>query len=708
MEALFIQKSLEAKSIDDASSFLFSICENSTIIDKSLDLAIKAHNGVFRKSGEPYIVHPIIVASYVAFLTQDKTLIASALLHDVIEDSHFDKDYIAENISENVSKIVQGLTNLKSIDKKHSKKDLHNIHNLFSKHSKYSEKILLIKLCDRLHNMLTIDAMPMAKIEQKSRETMSIYAPIAHRMGISAIKNILEDLCFRYLFPDSFNDIDNFLISNQDSFQATLKSLIKDITLKMNQGSFIANDFKIEHRIKHKYSIHLKKQRKHIHNNEIFDVLAIRILVNTKDDCYRVLGIIHQNYHPIMTRFKDYIATPKENGYETIQTTILNEIATCEIQIRTFDMHKTAEFGIASHWQYKEISSKKPELDWMESLSLTDDMHEFDELIQDKLKIDTIDVYSPEHEKYIIQRHATALDFAYKIHEDIGSYAKYAYINGKKSSLITVLENNDNVNIVVDQSNIHINCLWLNIVTTKKAKDIIRSYCKKYTKEIDEKYVFSLLATIFKKEDLKKIKKISQEIDTNDLLNASSNIRSLRKIVDNINGKLKKEKGNLSKLIHSNIRLDRKNIDNFVIYSNRKIKKLEYDFCCHPKKGDDVVAFLDKNNIYVHNKMCEEAIKMIENNKSGIFISWHLDQANKFRLIVALKDKVGILAEFITHLSKSKINITAIELGKDSIYLRSNNVQISIDTKLDLEYVRDTVLKKFKIVEISHIKDNYL
>jgi RelA/SpoT family (p)ppGpp synthetase len=552
--------------------------------------------------------------------------------------------------------------------------------------------------------MLTIDVMPFEKIEQKARETMSIYAPIAHRMGISTIKNILEDLCFRYLFPDAFNNINDFLISNKDSFKATLQLLIKDITLKMHQGSFIKSDFKIEYRIKHKYSIHLKKQRKHIQNNEIFDILAIRILVNTKDDCYKVLGIIHQNYHPIMTRFKDYIAIPKENGYETIQTTILNEIATCEVQIRTFDMHKTAEFGIASHWQYKEISSKKPELSWMESLSLTSDMHEFDELIQDKLKIDTIDVYSPRHEQYSIQRYATALDFAYKIHEDIGKYAKYAYINGKKASLITVLENNDMVNIITDDSKIHINCLWADIVTTKKARDIIRSYCKSYIKEIDEKYVFSLLVAIFQKEDVKKLKEISKEIDKNDLLNASSDIKALKKVVEYTNNKLRETKGNISKFIHHDIKLDKKRLDNFLIYSNRKIKKVEYDFCCHPKKRDNIVAFLDKNNIYIHNKMCNMAIKMIENHKSGIFILWYLEQMNQFRLIVALQDKVGVLAEFITHLSKSGISITSVELGnKDSIHLESNNVQIVIDTKLNIEYVKGTILKKFNVIGMCQI-----
>ena len=708
MEASFIQKSLEAKSVNDAISFLFSICENSSIIDKSLDLAIKAHENIFRKSGDLYIVHPLIVASYVAFLTQDKVLIASALLHDVIEDSDFDKEYISKNISENVADIVQGLTNLKSINKKHSTKDLHNIHNLFSSHAKYSEKILLIKLCDRLHNMLTIEVMPIEKIKNKSRETMSIYAPIAHRMGISTIKNTLEDLCFQYLFPDAFDSINNYLITNQANFQATLKTLTEDISLKIHQGSFIKDDFKIEHRIKHKYSIHLKKQRKHIHNSEIFDILAIRILVNTKDDCYRVLGIIHQNYHPIMIRFKDYIATPKENGYETIQTTILNEIATCEIQIRTFDMHKTAEFGIASHWKYKELSSKKPELSWMESLSLTDDMHEFDELIQDKLKIDTIDVYSPQQEKYTIQRYATAIDYAYKIHNDIGQYAQYAYINNKKSSLITVLEHNDTINIITDNSKIRINCLWENIVTTKKARDSIRAYCKSYINAIDNKYVFSLLSCIFQKETLHRLQDISKGIDKKSLLKASSDIQALIKVVGYVNESLKKGKSNLSKFIHNRIILKEKKIDNFLIYSNRKIKKIEYDFCCHPKKGDNVVAFLDNKNIFVHNKMCDMALKMIENNKSGIFISWNINQINQLRLIVALKDKVGVLAEFITRLSKDNISITSLELGKDSIHLKSNNVQVIIDTELDIEYVRDNVLKNFNVIEISHIKDNYL
>jgi len=712
-----IDTSLKLNNIVNAKTLLYSIYPSSDLINKSLDIAIKAHDGVFRQSGEPYSIHPIIVASYVAFLTNDETMICSALLHDVIEDTSYEKSHIEKLTNKNISNIVDGLTKIKSLDKKHKHDqaycEISSIYKLFSLDKHQSKQVLLIKLCDRLHNMLTLSSMSSNKQIKKSKDTLSVFVPIAHMLGISKIKTLLEDLSFKYLLPKEYKEIDDFLTSNNEDFINALSFLIDDITSKLEKHSISKNDFDIEYRIKHKYSIHLKQQRKNIDISEVLDILAIRIILKNPSDCYMVLGIIHTNYSPIMVRFKDYIATPKENGYETIHTTILQDLYACEIQIRTFDMHKTAEFGVASHLKYKEMDTKEPELDWIEKLNFhstkdngnIDNIYELDESMREILKIDNIDVYSPDHTKFILPRTSLAIDFAYKIHDDIGSYAKYALVNGKRVSLLYELEHLDIVKIITDESKVHFHCSWANIVKTKKAKDKINFYCRKQLKKIDNNYGLLILQSIFNnKVSLQIIKNIIGE----DLSKIPSDTNCFHKAIHKIDDYMFTKKHGIQRVLFSKVKIKHMKIDNFNICHNKNIKSINYDICCHPKKGDKIIGFLISKNIYVHNKMCNKAQNLISENKNCVLINWNLDNLkNSFELIIALQDKLGALLSLLSRLSKFNIDVKSIALGSENINLKSNNCQLGIESNKSHHEI-EKILKLFHIVSLIAKKDPYI
>lgn len=418
----FLDRAKNIHTIEEAKALLWSELSSplpTTL--KALDLSLTAHDGQTRKSGEPYIVHPILVAAITAKISNDETMVQAALLHDVVEDTTFTIEDLEESFGDDVAHMVEGLTKIVEIRdvelvSSDSDERLINSAMTFRKMLIASIKdvrVLVIKLCDRLHNMLTLDALSEEKQKRIAEETIVVYAPIAHRLGISRLKNHLEDLSFQYIYPDDYENIDHYIKSNSQNLQFKLNAFIQSVRDTMEKDGFQEGTFEIIGRVKHYYSIYMKMHRKGVSIEEVLDLLAIRIIVQDPIACYRVLGLMHLRFTPLISRFKDYIAVPKENGYKTIHTTLFGEEGIVEAQIRTEEMHRLAEYGVAAHWKYKG-GDNSVNLEWLESLHYQNEsIEEFYELAKSDLFSEDITVFSPKGDYYTLPKDSVALDFAY-------------------------------------------------------------------------------------------------------------------------------------------------------------------------------------------------------------------------------------------------------------------------------------------------------
>ena len=709
----FIEKIKECHDLDEAKNILFNIIKKDPKVEYALNFAINAHKNQFRKSGEPYAVHPILVASIVGYISQDQTMVIASLLHDVVEDTPVEIEEIEQNFGKDVARIVEGLTKIveirdESLIPSYSNEKLITSALTFRKiliASIKDVRVLVIKLCDRLHNMLTLDALPVNKQKRIAEETLVVYAPIAHRLGISFLKNILEDLSFYYIFPNEYKKIDDFLSSHKQELQIKLNNFIDDVKKVLVKNGFRANEFNIISRIKHYYSIYLKMQRKGISIEEVLDLLAIRILVKHKIDCYKALGAIHLNFKPLIMRFKDYVAIPKENGYQTIHTTVFDNTSIFEVQIRTFDMHKTAEYGVAAHWKYK-IGSNEINLKWLENLQFqNENIEEFFELVKNDLYSEDISVFSPKGDLFTLPRGAVALDFAYAVHTDIGNRAKEVYINKQKSTLLTELKNGDIIKIVTSEKPI-LRCSWIDAVKTSKAKEQMRQICKQKIKEINSKSAINILSSKLRvsKDEIKRW------IEENDLKNViyklPTDINFFKEIKNRFLSNLRKEKKILPFIGGKNIKLKEQIFDNFVIYSSFNISSIEFDYCCNPKMGDEIVAFKKGNIAIIHHKLCEHAISLLNSGEPMLFVSWSRSRLPKYKLLISLQNKKGALASLLQYMAKLDINVISIELGRNIEY--SNICELEIESDIqDVEILRKKLESKAKIIEITGSEDAY-
>jgi len=501
----FIDKIQKINTIEEAHNILFEVSSNfnQIKIKEALEFAKLAHKGQYRKSGEEYVIHPILVASITSFFSDNEDMILAALLHDVVEDTKYEFKDIFLKFGPSVAHLVEGLTKITDIrahsllpsdkiDEKLAKSALTFRNMLIS--SIKDIRVLVIKLCDRLHNMLTLEALRIEKQKRIAEETILVYAPIAHRLGISTLKKYLEDLSFIYLLPSEYQKIDTYIKTHKEDLTLKLNKFISKIEVLLAKNGL--KDFEIKGRIKHYYSIYLKMQRKGISIEEVLDLLAVRIITKDKLECYEAFGAIHLNFRPLISRFKDYIAIPKENGYQTLHTSVFDETNVIEVQIRTFDMHKNAEYGIAAHWKYK-LDSASPNTDWLNNLTFENEkIEDFYELAKNDLFREDIIVYSPKFDTFTLPLGTTALDFAYAIHTDIGNKAKNAYVNKEKVSLLTTLKNGDIVRIETDEKEIP-RCSWIDALKTSKAKLNAKQLCNHRIKEVENDIALNLLKTIF-------------------------------------------------------------------------------------------------------------------------------------------------------------------------------------------------------------------
>ncbi len=711
------KKIKESKEIDTSISILKSFTKITPLIQKAIDFCIKEHHGQYRKSGEEYVNHPILVASLVAFYGGDEAMIVAGLLHDVVEDTNCEIDTIDRNFTKEIGALVEGLTKIMEIRDielipSYSNERIISSALTFRKMllaSISDVRVLVIKLCDRLHNMMTLEGLSPAKQRRISEETVVVYAPIAHRLGISSIKKYLEDKSFFYVMPQEYKKIDDYINEHKQQLQLRLNHFASKIRTLMLRDGFNESDFTLIKRIKHHYSIYLKMQRKGISIEEVLDLLAIRVIVEKSIDCYRVLGLIHQQFNPLISRFKDYIAIPKENGYQTIHTTVFDDKSIIESQIRTFDMDKTAEFGLAAHWKYKS-GGLNPKLDWLDELKNQNDeienIEEFYQIAKDNLYSEDIAVFSPKGDIFSLPRSATVLDFAYEVHTEVGIFAKEAYVNKQKVPLLSELKNGDIVKIVTSKEP-KFRCSWIKSVKTGKAINSIRTSCRQKIKDINQKIAINLLKNTFHAKEKKIIDWLEKENLTKKVFKITSDSVYFKDVVNALKKYSKAESLIFPLLKFDRFKIKKQKFENIVVYSNQSVSNVFFDFCCHPKRGDDIMGFRKGNQVFVHHKLCDRAYELLKKDDTMVFVKWTRDAPDRYKLIVSLENKRGALASFLAYLAKMQINLVTIELGKsEEGHVDFFEMILELPDK-PINSIRNNLKSRYSVIEFVSINDAY-
>ena len=623
---------------------------NLSDIEKAYKVAYKAHEGQKRKSGEPYIIHPLCVAIILAELELDKESIIAGLLHDVVEDTVMTSEDVEKEFGSEVALLVDGVTKLTQLNYEHDKIEVQaeNLRKMFLAMAK-DTRVIMIKLADRLHNMRTMQYQSPAKQIEKSRETMEIYAPIAHRLGISKIKVELDDLSMKYLMPDVYNDLVEQVNLNRPGREAFIKSIIKEVGMRISNAGIEAE---IDGRVKHFFSIYRKMVNQNKTLDQIYDIFAVRIKVDTVKDCYAALGVIHEMYKPIPGRFKDYIAMPKPNMYQSLHTTLIaSNGQPFEVQIRTYEMHRTAEYGIAAHWKYKEGKSGAPsneeaKLSWLrqmlEWLTEMSDNKEFLSSIKSDLNLfsDNIYCFTPTGDVKNLPAGSCPVDFAYSIHSAVGNKMVGARVNGKLVTIDYELKSGDRVEIITSQNSKGPSRDWLNIVKSTQARNKINQWFKQELKEdniLKGKELITnycktkgiVLSDIMKPENQEKTLNKYGFKDWNSLL-ASVGHGGLKegqvvnKLVEE-NEKRKKAEVTDNDVLEGIVQQEAKNKDKYkktrggIVVKGIHDVAVRFSKCCNPVPGDEIVGFVTRGRgVTIHRTDCVNVINFPENERERL------------------------------------------------------------------------------------------
>ena len=702
---------------------------NMDMVDKAYNLAFEAHKEQKRDSGEPYIIHPIEVATILAELGMDTSTIVAGLLHDVIEDTEYTYDDIKNLFGEEVANLVSGVTKITKMEYKSKEEQQADNFRKMLLAMADDIRVIIIKLADRLHNMRTLKYRKKEKQKKTAMETLDIYAPLAHRLGISKIKWELEDLSFRYLHEEEYYDLVKQVAEKRTEREIYIKKIIEEMYNKLEEAGI---DSDIDGRPKHFFSIYKKMVTKNKSIEQIFDLTAIRVLVNTVKDCYEVLGIVHTIYKPIPGRFKDYIAMPKPNMYQSLHTTVIGpQGKTFEIQIRTFEMHRTAEYGIAAHWKYKEGDNNgetkeknfESKLVWLRDMlefqKETADAEEFIEGFKIDLFTDEIFLFTPKGVVIDLPNGATPIDFAYRIHTDIGNKCVGAKVNGKIVPLDYKLKTGEIVEVLTSNNAKGPNMDWLNIAKSNQAKSKIRSWFKKakkeeniskgkelFEKELKKQGVH--FADIAKGETYEKFVKRNNINGMDDLyaliglgaISASSFIWKLKDENQSKDEKVIEE--NTNKIIEDNIsKAQRNKRDQTVGITVKGVDNLMIRFakCCNPVPGDDIMGYITKGRgISVHRADCGNLKNLImEDGDKVVDVSWGTSNGRAYiaEIQVKAEDRSGLLTDIMGIISELNLQLNALNAKSAKGSMAYVNIKVKIDT---VELLKDLMKK------IRHLK----
>ena len=692
-----------------------------SLIENAYKLADKAHEGQLRKSGEPYICHPICVAIILAELELDKETIAAGLLHDVVEDTTYTREQVAEEFGEEVALLVDGVTKLTQLKYSADKVDVQaeNLRKMFLAMAK-DIRVILIKLADRLHNMRTMDFQSPEKQIEKSRETMDIYSPLAQRLGISKIKVELDDLSLKYLKPDVYKMLDEQITLKAIERENFIEDIEKEIGAHVKEAGI---DATIGGRVKHYFSIYKKMVNQNKTLDQIYDLFAVRIIVESVKDCYAALGVIHEMYKPIPGRFKDYIAMPKSNMYQSLHTTLIGPKGQpFEIQIRTYDMHRTAEYGIAAHWKYKEnqngINTKASEdakYAWLRQiLEWQKDMHdnkEFLNVIKSDLDLfsDSVYCFTPNGDVKNLPAGSTPIDFAYSIHSAVGNKMVGARVNGKLVNIDYIIQNGDRVEILTSQNSKGPSRDWLKIVKSTQAKSKINQWFKSELKEDNIQRGKDLIAAYCKAHSI-----VISDIMKSEYVNACLSkygFRDWDSICAAIGHGGLKEGQIVNKLVEEKKKRDFLNVTDDEILAAHSGEDINADHtkknhsrggivvkgvhdvavhfskCCSPVPGDEIVGFVTRGRgISIHRTDCINVMNLpSDDRKRLIEAEWSPDalkEANKFytaEIKLFANNRNGLVVDV------SKI-FTEMEITMNSINARSSKQGIAtVDVTFEIK-----------------------
>lgn len=685
--------------------------EDVALVEKAYQFSKQAHEGQFRKSGEPYISHPVAVASLLAKWHLDAQALCAALLHDVVEDTQVSQEEIAAQFGKSVAELVDGVSKLDKIEfQTEAHQQAENFRKMLLAMAR-DVRVILIKLADRLHNMRTLDAMPPDKRKRIARETLEIYAPIANRLGLNALYQELEDLAFRYLYPTRYQVLAKAVKAARGNRRAIIEKVQEAIAQKLKEAGIEAT---VTGREKHLYSIYRKMQEKGLSFSEVFDIYGFRVVVKDVPSCYLALGALHSLYKPIPGKFKDYIAIPKANGYQSLHTHLFGPFGTpIEVQIRTQEMHKVAEAGVASHWLYKTgeepiDSAQQKAHQWLQSLleiqSQSGDAVEFLEHIKVDLFPDEVYVFTPKGKIMALPRGATAVDFAYAVHTDVGNHCVAVKINNELAPLRTELRNGDQVEIITSPT-ARPNPVWLNYVVTGKARSHIRAWLKRMRTEEAASLGEQLLAQALRalNSELSRI----DEAHWNELLREYG-LSSRQELLAEIGlGKRLNLVVARRLLAIGEEPADRKALGAITIRGTEGLA-VQFAKCCRPIPGDPIIGFINKDQgLVIHTHDCPAVAKYREDPDKWVDVEWDPDTRRLFevslKLVVA--NQRGVLAKVAAAIAGANSNIENVSMEEEpgSAYT-SMYFTLQVEDRNHLARVMRELRKIPDVARISRMK----
>ncbi|HWR61824.1 MAG TPA: bifunctional (p)ppGpp synthetase/guanosine-3',5'-bis(diphosphate) 3'-pyrophosphohydrolase [Clostridia bacterium] len=696
---------------------------DAEIVERAYNYAVKAHDGQKRVSGEDYIIHPLEVAKILAELNMDNVTIAASILHDVIEDTKCTYEDCKSIFGEEIAMLVDGVTKLGKLEyKTKEEQQAESLRKMFIAMAK-DIRVVLIKLADRLHNMRTLKYMPPEKQIEKARETMEIYAPIAHRLGISKIKWEMEDLALRYLEPKEYYELVDKVAKKRKEREDEINHVIQILKEKFKEVGIEAH---IEGRPKSFYSIYRKMYYQNKTFEQIFDLTAVRIIVDTVKDCYGVLGIVHTLWKPIPGRFKDYIAMPKPNMYQSLHTTLLgSDGQPFEVQIRTWEMHKTSEIGIAAHWKYKEGKTSQSEFDeklkWLRQMlewqNEIKDTKEFMETLKVDLFTDEVYVFTPKGDVVDLPVDSTPIDFAYKIHSQIGNRCIGAKINGRIIPLDYKLQNGDIVEVITSAAANGPSRDWLKIVKSSQAKNKIRQWFKKEKREENIQKGKELLEKEIRRHGYTPAQLLRQEWI--EIISKKFSLHSVDDVYSSLGyggltsnqviTKLKEEYRKTQKSDEREEDMIERQVEKAQERAGRhnstgvRVKGVEnilirFSKCCNPVPGDEIVGYITKGRgVSVHQKDCPNVADLMNEAERFIEVEWNSQTKVSYNADVEVRatDRKGLLAEITTIIDESKINISAFHSRTTKDKMAIINFILEIN---DIEQL-NKLIRKFRKIE---------